>query len=279
MTNEKTQFGNWVSTKLIAVPAVIGLLSAGAAAFVPALAIPAALFLAISAYFVYARYVFSPRGRDVQRRMLELLVNELPEFEAKCAVLDIGCGSGALALEIAKRISTVRVAGIDKWGTAWESSLRICERNARTVGVAERVSFQAGDAASLPFEDATFDVVVSNFVFHEVHSVRDKCELLREALRVLKPGGAFVFQDLFLWRRVYGPIDELIGALRNWGMTDVEFIDTSRSPFIPPALKLPFMVGTAGVLHGRKQTAGRVSSGADASHDTQQELEASRLPR
>ena len=50
------------------------------------------------------------------------------------------------------------------------------------------------DAAKLPFLDDTFDAAVSNFVFHEVRSQRDKQALIREALRVVKPGGAFAFR-------------------------------------------------------------------------------------
>ena len=97
-----------------------------------------------------------------------------------------------------------------------------------------------------------FDAVVSNFVLHEVRSVRDKRKLLEEVLRVLKPGGVFAFQDLFLWRRVYGPIDDLQATPASWGLRAVGFVDTSGSAFIPRALKLPFMLGTAGILYGKK---------------------------
>jgi hypothetical protein len=95
-------------------------------------------------------------------------------------------------------------------------------------------------------------MVVSNLVFHNVMGVRDKSLLIREALRVVKKGGPFVFQDLFLWKRVYGEVDELVEAIRSWGIETVEFVDTSDSDFIPTALKLPFMVGTVGILHGRR---------------------------
>ena len=67
-----------------------------------------------------------------------------------------------------------------------------------------------------------------------------------------KKGGWFVFQDLFLWRLVYGEIDDLLETIRSWGIETVEFVDTSDSDFIPKALKLPFMLGTVGILYGRK---------------------------
>ena len=114
------------------------------------------------------------------------------------------------------------------------------------------MTFQKADAAALPFDDDTMDVVVSNLVFHEVGGVRDKKELVREALRVVKKGGRFVLQDLFLWKRIYGDPDELIETIRSWGIGEVKLINTSNLAFIPPALKLPFMLGTIGMLVGEK---------------------------
>ena len=94
--------------------------------------------------------------------------------------------------------------------------------------------------------------MVSNFVFHEVADTRDKWELIKEALRVLKPGGVFSFQDLFLVKRVYGEPDELLDTIRGWGVQKVEFVRTNDLDFIPTALKLPFMVGEIGILYGEK---------------------------
>jgi ubiquinone/menaquinone biosynthesis C-methylase UbiE len=114
------------------------------------------------------------------------------------------------------------------------------------------VTFQKASAAALPFEDDSFDVIVSNLVFHEVGGVKDKKELLREALRVVKKGGHFIFQDLFLWKRIYGKPDELLETVRSWGIKKAEFINSSNSSFIPTVLKLPFMLGTIGIIAGEK---------------------------
>ena len=82
--------------------------------------------------------------------------------------------------------------------------------------------------------------------------VRDKREVIQEALRVVKPGGKFVFQDLFLIEREFGRMDDLLETIRGWGIRKVEFVETRNASFIPPALKLPFMVGTMGILAGEK---------------------------
>ena len=252
MEERAAKYGNWVSLRLVLVPGVLAFLFGGAGFFVYWLGIVGGVFALLFAYFAYARRVFSPRGRDIQNRMLDLVPSHLPDWSGEGKVLDIGCGDGALAIRIAKSYPDARVLGVDRWSAGWESSQRLCERNAELEGVAERVSFKRADAASLPFDGGSFDAVVSNFVFHEVHGVKDKRCLLAEALRVLKPGGVFVFQDLFLWRPIYGEIDDLLETIRSWGIETVELLDTSNTAFIPKALKLPFMLGTAGILHGKK---------------------------
>ena len=167
-------------------------------------------------------------------------------------ILDIGCGSASLTIGLAKKYKDAQVIGIDYWGGQWEYSKKVCEKNAEIEGVAKRVTFQKASVEALPFDDDSMDVVVSNLVFHEVSGVKDKRELIREALRVVKKGGKFVFQDLFLWKQIYGEPDELIETVRSWGIEEVELINTSNLAFIPAALKLPFMVGTIGIIVGKK---------------------------
>jgi ubiquinone/menaquinone biosynthesis C-methylase UbiE len=195
--------------------------------------------------------MFSPQGGNVQIRVRGLVLSNL-NWNGEGQILDIGCGSASLTIELAKKYMQAQVLGIDYWGKQWEYSKKVCEKNAKIEGVMERVTFQKASAAALPFDDDSFDAVVSNLVFHEVSGVKDKKDLIREALRVVKKGGKFVFQDLFLWKRIYGEPEELIETVRSWGIKEAEFINTSNSAFIPTALKLPFMVGTIGMLVGEK---------------------------
>ena len=76
--------------------------------------------------------------------------------------------------------------------------------------MADRVNFQKASASALPFEVGSFDAAVSNLVFHEVSDTKDKRDLIEEALRVVRKGGAFAFQDLFLAKRLYGDVEELL---------------------------------------------------------------------
>jgi SAM-dependent methyltransferase len=251
LTAKKPNYGNWVSARLLHIPGVLGIFFAALSLLFPWLAILAAIFLFCCAYFAYARWCFSPKGRNIQARIQSLLLDHF-EWAGVGKVLDIGCGSGSVTIMVAKKYPDAHVTGVDYWGGAWEYSKAVCERNAEIEGVGDRVAFQKASASSLPFEDETLDAVISNLTFHEVGDTRDKRLLVKEALRVLGNGGVFAFQDLFLWKPVYGEVEDLLGTIRTWGIESVEFINTSESQFIPKALKLPFMVGTIGILWGRK---------------------------
>lgn len=253
MANEfaNRDYGNWVSTKLIYGSVVLSALFLGLSFLHLAFIIGAVPFLAALVYFAYARYAFSPHGRDIQAKLWELVLDRL-NWNGRGKALDIGCGNGPLAIALAKRHLDARVIGIDYWGKKWDYSKTACERNAEAAGVAERTDFRRASASALPFDDGFFDAVVSNNVFHEVSDVGDKRELIREALRVVKKGGHFAFQDLFLVKALYGEIDDLLETIKGWGITEVAFVDTSASDFIPAALKLPFMTGKIGIVYGTK---------------------------
>lgn len=248
----KPQYGNWVSTRFIFVPTLLGLIFGGLGFLLPILGVLGGFFFACGIYFAYAHQQFSPNGGDIQTKVQDLLLQRMEDWDGAGKALDIGCGNGPLTIRIAKKFPDCEIMGIDTWGGSWEYSKTVCEKNAALEGVSERVGFERGSAASLPFEDETFDMVVSNLVFHEVRDVREKSRLIQEALRVVKPQGRFVFQDLFLWKQVYGDTDDLLKRIWSWGIASVTLLDTSISDFIPRSLKLPFMLGTVGILYGQK---------------------------
>jgi ubiquinone/menaquinone biosynthesis C-methylase UbiE len=187
----------------------------------------------------------------VQDQVIELVLANL-DWSGEGKALDIGCGNGALTIKLAHKYKTARIVGIDCWGGKWEYSKNACEANARIEGVDKQLTFREASASALPFSDGHFDAAVSNLVFHEVRGAADKRELIREALRVVKKGGKFAFQDLFLMKRTYGDIEDLTKTIRSWGIRKVRFVETRKSTFIPRALKLPFMLGTMGIVTGEK---------------------------
>jgi SAM-dependent methyltransferase len=217
----------------------------------PVLAIGAAFFLISFIYFLYAHFKFSPRGGDVQTRIRDLVLDHL-DWDGEGQALDIGCGNAPLAIKLSQKYPEAQVTGIDCWGPEWDYSQEACQRNAQAAGVADRMTFQKASASALPFEDGFFDAAVSNFVFHEVRDAPDKQDVIQEALRVVRKGGKFAFQDLFLVKRFYGPVDDLLEMIQSWDVEDVHFVDTSDADFVSKPLKLPFMVGSTGIIYGTR---------------------------
>lgn len=250
-TIEKPNYGNWVSQKFIFIPFVLFIIFFGLGWIQIYFFIPAIILFIISMYFGYSRYLFSSKGKDVQTKVRDLIINNLA-WDGEGKALDIGCGSGSLPILLAKKYQNAQIHGIDYWGKQWEYSQAICEKNAFLENVPNRIEFKKASAADLPFEDESFDVVVSNLVFHNIASVKDKSLLLKEALRVLKKGGKFVFQDLFLWSQVYGKPEKLLETFQGWGVKNVKMINTNEMPFIPSMLKFPFMLGKLGIITGEK---------------------------
>lgn len=251
MNNQQMNFGNWVPVKMILIPGIIGLVCVALSFIHWGFWIPAFIFLIISAYFICARMIFSPRFGNLQEKIQELVITHL-DWDGKGKVLDIGCGNAPLTIKLAQQYSQAEIIGMDYWGKNWDYSMQVCTANATIAGVEKQISFKQGSASKLPFEDARFDLVVSNLVFHEVQDVKDKRASIQEAFRVLKPGGVFVFQDLFLLTPYYGTPEALLNTIRQWGLSKVEFIRTCDEAFIPSWVKLPFMIGTLAILRGIK---------------------------
>ena len=249
--NRTMNYGNLVPVKMNAIPGGLGLVCLGLGFILWPLFLAAGVFLLVSGYFTIAWLLFSPKSGNLQERINGLALAHL-DWTGKGKALDIGCGNGPLAISLAQRYSEAEVVGIDSWGKGWGYSMRICGENARLAGVDQRVSFRQGSASNLPLEDESFDLVVSNLVFHEVKDAVDKRRCIREAMRILKPQGVFVLQDLFLLKAYYGTPEELVKTVRGCEVREVELIRTCDAPFIPGVVKLPFMLGRLAILRGVK---------------------------
>jgi ubiquinone/menaquinone biosynthesis C-methylase UbiE len=113
-------------------------------------------------------------------------------------ILDLGCGRGAVLLLAARHLTTGRAVGVDLWRSADQSgnSAEATRRNAVTEGVADRVELHTGDMTALPFEDNSFDVVVSSLAIHNIKGRAGREKAVDEAVRVLRPGGRLLIADI-----------------------------------------------------------------------------------
>jgi ubiquinone/menaquinone biosynthesis C-methylase UbiE len=164
-------------------------------------------------------------GGDQARRTLL----EHADLRPGQVVLDVGCGTGSLAILIKGLHPAVEVTGVDPDPKALARALRKSSR----AGV--RVQLDRGFAGALPYPDGTFDRVLSSFVYH--HLRRDeKPEMLREARRVLTPGGRLCLLDfegagadkgggVGRWLRSHLPLADngagsILASMRQAGLED-----------------------------------------------------------
>ena len=212
-------------------------------------AVLAVFFCGLTLWSVFMYRAFSYNGkRQMSRSIIEGVAAyvKLPEGGRG---LDVGCGSGALAIACAKRNPAASFVGIDRWGKEYASfSKLLCERNASVEGVGN-VSFARGDAAALDFPDGSFDAVVSNYVYHNVPG--DRQALLLESLRVLKKGGVFAIHDIFS-KAKYGDMQAFVRKLQDMGYAQVSLIDSTDGKFMSRGEAAWMGLSGSALLVGRK---------------------------
>lgn len=214
MRFEKPKYNTWIRSKKIIIFLILSLCSIYSIFFIVysplflLFTIPALFFSYIFLIISLSSYRFSSNGGDFQNKIHNLIITFI-ETKSANKILDIGCGSGNLAIKIAKQFSQAEITGVDYWGKDWQYSKTQCEKNARIEQVEKQLHFAKGTAINLDFKDNHFDNIVSCLTFHEVKDADEKLMCLAEALRVLKPAGGFVFFDLFLDPKFY-PIPDKI---------------------------------------------------------------------
>ncbi len=135
---------------------------------------------------VWFHDTFSFRG---QWRKMRQRTASMAHIQPGEQVLDVGCGTGTLALEVARHVGRAgHVAGVDP------STVQIARARSKAARRKLPIEFQIGVIEQLPFPDQTFDVVFSTLMMHHLPNSL-KRQGLAEIARVLKPGGRLVIAD------------------------------------------------------------------------------------
>jgi len=153
-------------------------------------------------------------------------------------VLDVGCGTGTLAIAIKPQVGTGEVHGID----ASPEMIQVAKEKAAKDG--SDIDFRVALIEAIPFSEASFDLVTSTLMLH--HLPDDlKAKGFLEIRRVLKPGGRFMAMDfaadghsplghllsIFGHSRGESMVDKLTPMLKDAGFSDVEAIPTRHKNF------------------------------------------------
>jgi ubiquinone/menaquinone biosynthesis C-methylase UbiE len=272
MNEKKIDYGNWVPKKLVIIALCLTIIFTVVAILLFLLTFNIILsknitifplFLSLNivvwiidffciictVFFTSLYRAFNDNDGKLQDDIRNIVLEKL-QWDGEGKALDIGTGSGYLAIKLAQFNNNSEAVGIDTWGKSWNYAGEVCEQNAIKEGVQTRTSFQKANASSLPFEDESFDAIVSNLVFHNIIKIRDKSKLFKEALRVLKKGGAFSIQDKVKSKKLYGNFERLEKKIKETGVTELHYIDTDASIDMPRSARMELK--TMGIFYGIK---------------------------
>jgi SAM-dependent methyltransferase len=241
---------------LAAALTTAALAGAALSEFALVLLVPAAGAAWAAHVMLSIRRRLSDSGGGMERHIHNLVVEQLVlDAGAELDVLDIGCGDAGLIIRLHEHSPNLRLTGVDLWGPGWDYDMANCQRNIRGAGF--QASFERMDAAQLGFPDATFDVVTSVMCFHEVRIPGGQrhdgpVTAVRDALRVLRPGGSFVLIDRFADPVEFGPRSAIDAALG-------EAVDVQRVPLgdlleLPWPLNSPRALGPVEAITGTRPT-------------------------
>lgn len=127
-------------------------------------------------------------------------------------ILDVGCGRGLFLNSCAKKLTSGYAVGLDIWSQTDQTANRPENtlNNAKIEGVLNKIKLITGDMKTIPFNDNTFDVVVSSLALHNLPTKEARAMALSEMVRVLKTDGRIVLLD-FMYLKQYQSVLEQLG--------------------------------------------------------------------
>ena len=143
---------------------------------------------------VFDDEAFAERYAERHQKMAEGFGREYAEklvsrgfYEGR--IIDVGCGFGAMNIVLAHRFIDSEIVGID----LSDPLLRLATQSAQAAGLGDRVRFEKADVHQIPYDDDSFDTVIS---INMVHLVDDPVQMLNEIERILSPDGCLFIADI-----------------------------------------------------------------------------------
>lgn len=157
----------------------------------------------------YSRW-WAPVLRPTATRLLDLIADDVAGGATR--IVDIGTGTGTLPIAILNRWPQVTIAAVDASSEMLAAAR--AEVEAALPGAVSRFRGAVAFADEMPFDDASFDIAVSSFVFQLVPS---RARAFAEAFRILRPGGRIVYVTWLVGSRGYRPDAAFDDALDEVG--------------------------------------------------------------
>ena len=172
--------------------------------------------------------------------------------------LDIGSGPGQIVLKLAQRWPGWRFAGVDRSANMVRQALAARDQAAQRAegDFALRVQFFAGDGSTLPFADASFDLVLCNSVLHHL---AQPARLFAEIGRVAAPGGAILVRDLRRPSRLAYPLHVRWYGRHYSGLMYKLYCESVRAAYQPE--ELAALLRASPLRDARTFTLGRTHLG------------------
>lgn len=190
-------------------------------------------------YDLFGRIMSLGRDRAMRQKLVELAAPKPGD-----SVLDVGCGTGTLALMLNSQLGQANVHGID----ASPEMISVAKKKAAKAQA--DVDFRISLIEAIPFPDASFEVVTSSLMLHHLSDELKRAGLA-EIRRVLKPGGRFAAMDfatggdsplgphrplghlmeVFGHSRGESSLDKLLPMLEEAGFSEAEVVPTSYKSF------------------------------------------------
>lgn len=158
---------------------------------------PIGIETAIGIVLVLGALIFLHTTAQGKYRIFDTAVQRL-DIQPDDQVLDLGCGRGALLTRLASQLGpTGKIMGLDLWLSRDQShnKMAVTQKNVDDLGLTDQVELVTGDMTKLNFPDESFDVVTSSFAIHNIKNEQARIHAVKEAIRVLKPGGKLLIID------------------------------------------------------------------------------------